>query len=55
MNFTLATSALLTLLCTGVAWGQRVSVPDSIDRFLEAELTRQRIPECRSRCFGATA
>ena len=44
MNFTVATSALLTLLCTGVAWGQRASVRDSIDRFLEAELTRQRIP-----------
>jgi CubicO group peptidase (beta-lactamase class C family) len=44
MNFTLATSALLTLLCTSVAWGQRASVPDSIDRFLRAELTRQQIP-----------
>ena len=44
MNFTLATSALLTLLCTGAAWGQTTSVRDSIDRFLVAELTRQRIP-----------
>ncbi len=44
MNVTLAASSILTLICAGVASAQTAAIPDSIDRFLEAELVRQRIP-----------
>ena len=44
MNATLVAYSLLTLFCAGVASAQTTAVRDSIDRFLQAELTRQRIP-----------
>ena len=44
MKATLASSSLLTLLCAGLASAQTPAIPDSIDRFLRAELVRQRIP-----------
>src|SRR5918998_1929072 len=44
MTVPLATSSLLTLICAGIASAQTAAVRDSIDRFLKAELTRQRIP-----------
>ena len=44
MTVPLATSSLLTLICAGIASAQTTAVRDSIDRFVQAELTRQRIP-----------
>ena len=44
MNATLTTSSLLIAICAGLLSAQTTAVRDSIDRFLQAELTRQRIP-----------
>ena len=44
MNLALATSSLLILFCAGTASAQTTTAADSIDRFLKAELIRQRIP-----------
>jgi CubicO group peptidase (beta-lactamase class C family) len=35
---------LLSLFCAGAVSAQTAAIPDSIDRFLKAELVRQRIP-----------
>src|SRR5688572_26112415 len=44
MNPTIAACSLLTLICAGTVSAQTAAIPDSIDRFLRAELVRQRIP-----------
>ena len=44
MSATHAVSSLLTLFCAGVAAAQTADIADSIDTFLKAELSRQRIP-----------
>jgi CubicO group peptidase (beta-lactamase class C family) len=44
MNATTTACSLLTLFCAGGASGQTAAVTDSVDRFLRAELVRQRIP-----------
>ena len=44
MKRALASAWLLTLFCAGILSAQTAAVPDSIDRFLRAELVRQGIP-----------